>query len=97
MADAGKSYSNIVRVQHNLPGNSFIGALATDRRMDDGGSGSLASVDALVRFGKKYQIEAQFAGSHTIEPNNPELWTRVRLTVEFFLTDLWGTGALLGV
>ena len=73
VADAGKSYSNIVRVQHNLPGNSFIGALATDRRMDDGGSGSLASVDALVRFGKKYQIEAQFAGSHTIEPNNPEL------------------------
>ena len=30
------------------------------------------------------------------EPNNPELWTRVRLTIEFFLSDVWGTGALMG-
>ena len=30
------------------------------------------------------------------EPNNAELWLKIRLTVESFLTDVWRTGALLG-
>jgi phage tail sheath protein FI len=30
------------------------------------------------------------------EPNNQTLWTKVRLTIESFLLDVWRTGALLG-
>ena len=30
------------------------------------------------------------------EPNNEELWLKVRLTIESFLYDVWRTGALLG-
>ena len=30
------------------------------------------------------------------EPNNEELWLKVRLTIESFLTDVWRTGALMG-
>ncbi len=75
--DAGKSFSNILRVQHNLPGNSFIGLLATDRRLDDGGSGSVLSLDGLIRFGQKYQLEAQVAGSQTREPNSADLSARL--------------------
>jgi hypothetical protein len=71
--DAGKSISNIVRIQHNLPGDSFLGAVATDRRLDDGGSGSTFAVDGLVRFAKNYQFEGQFAGSRTVEANSAEL------------------------
>lgn len=71
--DAGRSISNIVRVQHNLPGDSFVGALATDRRLDEGGSGSTFAVDGLVRFATNYQFEGQVAGSRTVEANSSEL------------------------
>jgi hypothetical protein len=30
------------------------------------------------------------------EPNNEELWLKIRLTIENFLYDVWRTGALLG-
>ena len=30
------------------------------------------------------------------EPNNEELWLKIRLTIEGFLYDVWRTGALLG-
>ncbi len=30
------------------------------------------------------------------EPNNSELWLKVQLTIESFLTDTWRTGALMG-
>lgn len=30
------------------------------------------------------------------EPNNQELWLKIRLTIESFLYDVWRTGALLG-
>lgn len=30
------------------------------------------------------------------EPNNEELWLKVRMTIESFLYDVWRTGALLG-
>ncbi|HOB47101.1 MAG TPA: phage tail sheath C-terminal domain-containing protein, partial [Zoogloea sp.] len=30
------------------------------------------------------------------EPNNEELWLKIRLTIEGFLYDVWRSGALLG-
>lgn len=73
LASGGKSFSNILRVQHNFEDNSYIGALATDRRLEAGGSGSTFGVDGAWRFLTKYTLEAQFVGSYTEEPNDPSL------------------------
>ena len=70
---AGKSFTNILRARQTFGRNSFIGALVTDRRLDKGGSGSLAGIDAMLGFGGIYQIEFQLAGSRTVEPDDPDL------------------------
>jgi hypothetical protein len=69
---AGESFTNVLRLQHNL-GSSHVGALVTDRRLKGGGSGTTASVDAQVRFGEMYSLSAHLVASHTEEPNDPEL------------------------
>ncbi len=87
----GKSTSNIVRVRRTLQGESFVGALATDRRLDGGGSGSVGGGDALVRFLRNYSVELQAVARHTAEPDDstltPELgdgtFDRGRHTVAF--------------
>ena len=69
LLSAGKSVSNILRVQHNFPDNSYVGALMTDRRLDEGGAGSTIGVDGALRLWKKYRLEGQFVVSRTAEPN----------------------------
>ncbi|CAN0457625.1 unnamed protein product [Laminaria digitata] len=73
LVNVGKSFSNIVRVKHNFEDNSYIGGLITDRRQDDGGSGTTFALDATWRFLTKYLINAQWVGSHTEEINDPTL------------------------
>jgi hypothetical protein len=69
---AGESFTNVLRVQHNL-GSSHVGALLTDRRLEGGGSGTTASMDAQVRFGEMYSLSAHLVASHTQEPDDPGL------------------------
>ncbi len=69
-ADEMKSISNIARVRRTYGENSHVGLLATDRRLDEGGSGATISMDGRHRFGQHLQFEYQFAGSHTEEPND---------------------------
>ncbi|MGH7562053.1 MAG: DUF5916 domain-containing protein [Gemmatimonadales bacterium] len=69
----GKSVSNILRVRQTFGRNSHLGGLMTDRRLDDGGSGTVAGVDALFGFAKNYQIEFQMMGSRTVEPEDSAL------------------------
>ncbi len=73
LGDVGKSFTNIVRAQHNFPDNSYIGALVTDRRLDEGGAGSTFGVDGVYRFLKYYQVEAQLVASRTAEPTDSVL------------------------
>ncbi|HMB90855.1 MAG TPA: DUF5916 domain-containing protein [Rhodothermales bacterium] len=73
LVSVGKSISNLVRVQHNFPDNSYIGALATDRRLEDGGAGSTLGVDGTFRFLTNYQLEGHFVASRTEEPDAPAL------------------------
>ena len=73
LLSAGKSVSNILRVQHNFPDNSYVGALVTDRRLDEGGAGSTVGVDGSLRFWKNYQLEGQFVVSRTAEPDDAGL------------------------
>ncbi len=70
---AGKSFSNVVRVRQTFLRDSYVGAIATDRRLDDGGSGSVAGVDGVFRFLGNYRLEYQLLGSHTREPNDTTL------------------------
>ena len=73
LLSAGKSVSNILRVQHNFPDNSYIGALVTDRRLDEGGAGSTIGIDGTLRFWKNYRLEGQFVVSRTAEPDDAGL------------------------
>jgi hypothetical protein len=69
----GKSYSNILRVRHDLGGQSFVGLLATNRVFDGGGSGSLVGIDGQIRLSKSNSFRVQLLTSHTDEVNNPGL------------------------
>jgi hypothetical protein len=70
---AGKSTSNVVRVRSSIGEDAFIGGLVTDRRLDDGGSGTVFSSDLSFRFLKNYRFELQGLGSYTREADNAYL------------------------
>jgi len=67
----GKSYSNIFRYKRSLNEGSFLGLVATNRKMiDNNGSGSIIGFDTRYRFNDTYQVEFQSVFSHTQEPND---------------------------
>ena len=67
----GPSFSNIFRMKRTLTEGSFLGVLATDRRMaNNNGSGSTVGFDTRYRLNKKYQIEFQTVFSKTVEPKD---------------------------
>ncbi|MCP4704669.1 MAG: carbohydrate binding family 9 domain-containing protein [candidate division Zixibacteria bacterium] len=66
----GKSTSNILRVRRNFGEDSHLGFLATDRRIDGGGSGSLLSADMGLRLTKNYRFMIQTIATHSEEPND---------------------------
>ncbi len=70
---AGKSVSNIIRVKHSFGQDKYVGALVTDRRLDQGGTGSTVGVDASVRFLKKYILTGQLVTSRSAEPKDAVL------------------------
>ena len=90
----GKSYSNILRFRHDLGEQSHIGVVATDRRFDSGGSGSLAALDGQIRLSSSNSFRFQLLGSHTEEVDNPAL-TDSTTNVYLFGDDEY-TGALDG-
>ena len=69
-AIGGKSLSNIFRAKHSLGKTGFYGIMLTDRRMEHGGSGSVAGIDFRYRFNKIYSLEMQGLLSSTEEPND---------------------------
>lgn len=52
-----------------------MAAMVTDRRMDDGGSGSVVGVDGSLRFLQQYSFRWQLLASHTQELNDATLST----------------------
>ncbi len=73
LVSGGKSVSNIFRARRSFENSSFVAGMLTDRRMDDGGSGSVMGVDGAVRFLQKYTFSWQVLASHTQELNDAEL------------------------
>jgi len=69
----GESVSNILRARHSFSGGSFIGGLLTDRRMRDGGAGSVGGIDFAIRFRNSYLFEFQGVASRTEEPDDGAL------------------------
>jgi hypothetical protein len=69
----GKSYSNVLRAKKDLGGQSHLGLIATDRRFDSGGSGSLAGIDGRLRLSPSNMLLFQVLGTHTREVDNPAL------------------------
>jgi hypothetical protein len=66
----GKSYSNILRARHDFGEQSHLGLIATDRRFDDGGSGSLGGIDGQLRLSPSDGARFQFLATYTEEVDN---------------------------
>jgi hypothetical protein len=64
---AGKSYTNMVAVRHVFGQNNHVRALATDRRFEQGGSGTLTSLDGGLRLTKSMRLRGQVMMTHTRE------------------------------
>jgi hypothetical protein len=73
LVSGGKSVSNIFRARRSFKNSSFIAAMATDRRMDEGGSGSVVGIDGAVRLFTKYSVSWQALLSRTSEMTDAQL------------------------
>ncbi|HOP05907.1 MAG TPA: DUF5916 domain-containing protein [candidate division Zixibacteria bacterium] len=75
LAQAGKSWSNIVRLHRTVGENSYIGFLLTDRHLDDfgpndvhkGGSNTVTGIDGRIRLSASDHFEYQMLYAHTRE------------------------------
>ncbi|MBN2070134.1 MAG: carbohydrate binding family 9 domain-containing protein [Candidatus Krumholzibacteriota bacterium] len=83
----GKSYSNIIRAKHDFGEQCHLGIVATDRRFEGGGSGSLAGLDAKVRFLGSNSIAIQGLVSRTEEVDNPDLVKKWVDSLGVYVTD----------
>ncbi len=68
--NTGKSYVNVLRGLRTIGGDSQLGFIITDRRMDGGGSGTILALDGDIRLTRNYSIDGQYVLSHTKEPEN---------------------------
>ncbi len=67
LVEAGRSLSNILRARRTFGETTFLGGTITDRRLLDGGSGSVVSADFKAQFWNNYVIQVQAAVSRTQE------------------------------
>jgi hypothetical protein len=86
----GKSTVNVVRGLHSLGNNSQIGFMATDRRYDVGGSGTILSGDANIRLSRKFSWVGQFVYNHSVEPDGIEIDSGVTFDYGKHTVDLDG-------
>ncbi len=67
--NSGKSYVNVLRGSRAIGAESRMGFILTDRRLDGGGYGTIASVDGRFRLTQQYSVLGQFISSFTGEPD----------------------------
>jgi hypothetical protein len=73
IVNSGKSTVNVLRGTRGFGDNSMIGFIVTDRRLEGGGSGTIAALDGRIRLSKNYSVDGQFIASHTREPDDLSL------------------------
>lgn len=97
----GRSFSNILRAKKDFGQQSHLGVVATDRRFDDGGTGSLFGLDGRFRLSPSDVFKFQALATYTHEVNNLALgdtsWQHIRFdagrhTVALDGEDFWGHG-----
>jgi hypothetical protein len=79
----GKSYSNILRARKDFGEQTALGLVATDRRFDSGGSGSLVGVDGRIKLSKSNLMLFQAVATHTHEVDDVTLGN-TSLRTQFF-------------
>ncbi|UCE24828.1 MAG: hypothetical protein JSU74_01900, partial [Candidatus Zixiibacteriota bacterium] len=77
-----ESYSNVLRWLHTVGEDSYIGLLATDRRFEGGGSGTMMNFDGQWRMHENYRLQVQAMASHINEPDDPELNEQISPYIE---------------
>ncbi|UCC84186.1 MAG: carbohydrate binding family 9 domain-containing protein [Gemmatimonadota bacterium] len=71
---AERSLSNVGRFQQTFWRDSYVGAILTDRRLEDNsGSGTTGGIDGRLRFLENYSLEYQALASYTREPEDTTL------------------------
>ncbi len=105
LLEGGRSVSALARVRHSFGSQSHVGAIATTRRHDGGGYGSVAGVDAAVTLSENLRVTGQALLSATTEPDNAALTARLdgltfdggRHTASFDGEHFTGRGVYAGI
>ncbi len=84
LPDAGGSWVSILRARQSFWEDSYAGALITDRRFADGGSGSVAGIDGSLRFLTHNRLRFQALASHTRESTDSSMTARAGLNSVVF-------------
>ncbi len=69
----GRSTAHVVRARRSLGQQSHLGLVATDRRLDGGGAGTVGGLDGQLRLGRTTELEFQALLSWTVEPDDAAL------------------------
>jgi len=70
VGQAGRSFSNILRVQEDFAKDSHVGATVTDRRLEGGpGASTVVGPDLQLHLGTHETFQYQLLASHTREPD----------------------------
>lgn len=70
---AGRSTSNLARLRYSIGEGSEMGAIITDQRFDNGGSGSSVTHDALFRLAPSVRLRYHVTVSRVSENDDPAL------------------------
>jgi hypothetical protein len=105
---ADGSVSNLFRLKQTVAENSHMGILATDRRLDDGGSNTLLGFDGSLRLSREYSMIWQVLGTYTAEPDDTtmtaglpayygEYFDGSNHTLHYDGESYWGDAAYFGI
>ncbi|HBC47318.1 MAG TPA: hypothetical protein DCZ43_09755 [candidate division Zixibacteria bacterium] len=75
---------NVARASKTFGRNNFLGLILTDRRLDNGGYGTILAADGVLRLSEKYSIVTQYIISLTKEPSDTVLNGREGLNGQYF-------------
>ncbi len=81
----GKSFTNMVAFRQSFGRDNHLRFLATDRRFEGSGSGTLASVDGALKLAKSVKLRGQYIYTHTEEPH-------ARLQADYLHTTYFDNG-----
>lgn len=70
LLNTGESYVSVLRASRSVGEDNRVGFILSDRRLDGGGSGSIAAVDHDIRLSRTWRFDGQYILSHTAEPDD---------------------------